>query len=99
MNFDASTESFQQIISYVETDDVIKKKNDNVLEVLELATYLQIDCLTKDFKDLFIYNLNSRTIDNQLKIIKNNPLFKDLEEVVLKFKENENSSFFCIVIS
>ena len=98
VNFDASTESFQQIISYVETDDVIKKKNDNVLEVLELATYLQIDCLTKDFKDLFIYNLNSRTIDNQLKIIKNNPLFKDFEEVALKFKENENSSFSALYI-
>ena len=92
VNFNASVESFQQIISYIETDDIIKKKSDNILQVFELATYLQIDCLTKNFKDLFIYNLNIKMLNKQLLWIKSNPLFKGYKEVALKFKKNKKPS-------
>ena len=92
VNFDASIESFKQIISYIVTDDIIKKNNDNILEVFALATYLQIDSLFINFKDTFIYNLNTRTLCNQLSMIENNPLFKDFEEVALNFKKNGKPS-------
>ena len=59
---------------------------------MELATYLQVDCVIKKFEDLFIYNLNTRTLDNQLDMIKNNPLFKDFGEIALKFKKKRKPS-------
>ena len=91
VNFDASFEVFQQVVNYIETDE-IKRKNDHVLEIFELATYLQIDSLIEKCKDIFIYNLNTRTLYGQLKRIKNNPLLKDFEDVALKFKKSGKPS-------
>ena len=91
MNFDASFEVFQQVVNYIETDE-IKRKNDHVLEIFELATYLQVDSLIEKCKDVFIYNLDTRTLYGQLKRIKNNPLLKDFEEVALKFKKSGKPS-------
>ena len=91
VNFDASFQTFQQVINYVETGD-IKRKNDYVLEIFELSTYLQIECIIKKFKDTFVYNLNTRTLSDQLNRIKNNPLLKDFEEVALKFEKSGKPS-------
>ena len=82
VNFDASQETFQQVMNFLETGD-IKRKNDHVLEIFELATYLQIDSLKKLCENVFIYNLNTRTIDNQLSLIEKNPPLKDFIEETL----------------
>ena len=92
VNFDASFEIFHQAINYLETGDIQRRKNDHVLEIFELATYLQIECIIKKFKDTFVYNLNTRTLVKQLSLIKDNPLFKDFEDVALKFKNSGKPS-------
>ena len=91
--FEASTESFQQLMSYVNTGK-ININIEIVFEIYELANYLQISCLSKKCLNIFINNLNSKTVGHQLSKMKKNPfLYEDLKELAFKFKESGKPSY------
>ena len=66
-------DDFKQVIDYV-NNDTINLTNDNLLEIFQVADYLQIGSLSQVCFDLFIHNLNSKAVDQQLSLMDNYPL-------------------------
>ena len=87
-----SFQIFKKVMYYVITD-VINICNDSVFEIFQISDYLQIQCLQKMCLNHFIYNLNIKTLDDQLSLMEKYPMLcKDFKEVGLKFKESGRSS-------
>ena len=87
-----SFECFKKVIHYVNTD-IIDISNNNVFQIFQISDYLQIECLSKMCLDDFIYNLNIKTLDDQMNLMEKYPLVcNDFKKVALKFKESGRPS-------
>ena len=85
-------ESFQKVIEYIITDK-ITLSNDTAVEIYPICDYLQIEDLSEMCFDYFVYNLNIKTLDQQLNLMEKFPIFyKDFNHVALKFKESGRPS-------
>ena len=94
-----SIEIFTQVLDYV-TNDIINITIDTLFEIFQISDYLQIEDLSKMCWDHYIYNLNRKTLDDQLNIMEKYPLLcKDFKEKALKFKKSGRPSVKGLYVS